>query len=148
VGDGTGGDLPPAGWYDDPEQAGQQRFWDGTRWTDDRRPAGPPAPPPPHTGGGWGTPTPMAAATAGTAPNPWLWQSIVATLLCCLPAGIAGIVFATQSKSAADRGDHAEAQRKADLARTWTWVSVGLGVVLALILAGTGAFTTSGTSFR
>jgi len=24
----------PAGWYDDPEQPGQQRYWDGTAWTE------------------------------------------------------------------------------------------------------------------
>jgi uncharacterized RDD family membrane protein YckC len=33
----------PAGWYDDPEDQSQQRYWDGNRWTDDRRPRqGPP----------------------------------------------------------------------------------------------------------
>jgi hypothetical protein len=29
----------PQGWYDDPESPGQQRFWDGSAWTDQRRPA-------------------------------------------------------------------------------------------------------------
>lgn len=24
----------PAGWYPDPDNAGQQRYWDGTQWTD------------------------------------------------------------------------------------------------------------------
>ncbi|WP_460665987.1 RDD family protein [Kribbella swartbergensis] len=33
----------PAGWYDDPEDQSQQRYWDGNKWTDDRRPRqGPP----------------------------------------------------------------------------------------------------------
>lgn len=44
----------PAGWYDDPEQQGQQRYWDGSQWTDQRQPAAPvplppPAPPVTHT---------------------------------------------------------------------------------------------------
>jgi uncharacterized RDD family membrane protein YckC len=33
----------PAGWYDDPQDQSQQRYWDGNAWTDDRRPRqGPP----------------------------------------------------------------------------------------------------------
>ncbi|MEZ5184763.1 MAG: DUF2510 domain-containing protein [Candidatus Nanopelagicales bacterium] len=28
----------PAGWYPDPEQAGQQRYWDGQQWTDNYAP--------------------------------------------------------------------------------------------------------------
>ncbi|MEI8411823.1 MULTISPECIES: RDD family protein [unclassified Kribbella] len=33
----------PAGWYDDPQDQSQQRYWDGSAWTDNRRPRqGPP----------------------------------------------------------------------------------------------------------
>ncbi|HEY6533024.1 MAG TPA: DUF2510 domain-containing protein [Acidimicrobiales bacterium] len=32
-------DGNPAGWYDDPEDAGSKRYWDGTAWTQDRAPA-------------------------------------------------------------------------------------------------------------
>lgn len=28
---------PPVGWYDDPHLPGLQRYWDGTRWTDQTR---------------------------------------------------------------------------------------------------------------
>jgi uncharacterized RDD family membrane protein YckC len=34
----------PAGWYDDPEDKSQQRYWDGKAWTDQRRPQEAPAP--------------------------------------------------------------------------------------------------------
>ncbi len=37
--------LPPADWYDDPENARQYRYWDGTQWTEHRSPKGLPAPP-------------------------------------------------------------------------------------------------------
>jgi hypothetical protein len=30
---------PPQGWYPDPEDASQMRWWDGRQWTDHRRPA-------------------------------------------------------------------------------------------------------------
>ncbi|WP_327389841.1 DUF2510 domain-containing protein, partial [Mycolicibacterium stellerae] len=29
----------PAGWFPDPEQAGQLRYWDGAAWTEHRSPA-------------------------------------------------------------------------------------------------------------
>jgi hypothetical protein len=31
-------DGNPAGWYDDPEEPGSKRYWDGTAWTQDRAP--------------------------------------------------------------------------------------------------------------
>jgi hypothetical protein len=34
----------PAGWYPDPEDPAQLRYWDGTAWTDHRHPAEPVAP--------------------------------------------------------------------------------------------------------
>jgi hypothetical protein len=50
----------PAGWYDDPEDASQLRYWDGSQWTDNRNPkGGAPAP----AGGGY---APVATAQQGT----------------------------------------------------------------------------------
>lgn len=159
--DSSGGSLPPAGWYADPERAGQERYWDGQAWTDERRPTASVPPPPPASGpgnggdtwggggfsagggspawgggaaggggtGGWGT-TP-----AGPKPDPWLWQSIVATVLCCLPLGIAGIVFATQSQSAWSAGNATLAREKAQKAKTWTLAAVGVGFVVTVLWA-------------
>ena len=39
----TDPNVPPANWYPDPENPGQQRYWDGTQWTDHRAPAAAPA---------------------------------------------------------------------------------------------------------
>jgi hypothetical protein len=38
-------DTPPAGWYADPEDPSQQRYWDGSTWTEHRAPAAQPAQP-------------------------------------------------------------------------------------------------------
>lgn len=64
--------TPPPGWYADPQLPQQERWWDGTAWTDHRRPSGgPPAPPGPAApeGAGFGPPVPPAALSAGTAPQ-------------------------------------------------------------------------------
>jgi len=35
--------LPPAGWFDDPEDSSSLRYWNGSAWTDDRSPKQAPA---------------------------------------------------------------------------------------------------------
>lgn len=165
----SGSGLPPAGWYDDPENPGQHRYWDGGQWTEQRRPADgggtpPPAPGAPSapsaggaswpsstggTGGGFGT-TPGAyggagAAPVGTKPDPWLWQSIVATLLCCLPLGVVGIVFAAQSKSAWDSGNAVEAKEKADKAKMFTLIAAGAGLLVTVVFFGMGLMGVTGS---
>jgi hypothetical protein len=58
---------PIAGWYADPSDAAQLRWWDGTRWTDDTRAQVPhTAPPPP---GATATPPPTPPP-AGPDPSP------------------------------------------------------------------------------
>ncbi|MDX1658848.1 MAG: CD225/dispanin family protein [Nitriliruptorales bacterium] len=136
------GQAPP-GWYDDPEQPGQLRYWDGNRWTEDRRPAGATheTSPTGYQTGGYG-------AGGASPPSTWLWQSIVATLFCCLPLGIVGIVFAAQAQSAVSAGNYAEAREKADKARTWTLVSVGVGLVAVLAWVAVVIFAGGFTEFQ
>jgi hypothetical protein len=70
---------------------------------------------------------------AGTDIPDLLVFSIVATLVCCMPAGIAAIVFASKANSAKKMGDFETARKAAKQAKTWLIVSVVAGVLVVLI---------------
>lgn len=55
--------------------------------------------------------------------------SVVATLFCCLPAGVAGIVFASQASTALNAGDYVTAQAKAKTSMTIAIASLALGAI-------------------
>ncbi len=65
-------------------------------------------------------------------PN-YLVQSILVTLFCCLPFGIAAIVFAAQVNGKVAAGDIAGAWESSNKAKMWCWWSFGLGIVVNLI---------------
>ncbi|HVT65111.1 MAG TPA: DUF2510 domain-containing protein [Mycobacteriales bacterium] len=60
--------LPPAGWYDDPATAEQQRYWSGSAWTDHTQPKTPPAPAPPVAAPPYAAPPQQAYAPASAYP--------------------------------------------------------------------------------
>ena len=80
-----------------------------------------------------GTPAP-AFAEPPKIQN-YLVLSIVATLCCCMPAGVVGIVFAAQVNSKLAAGDVAGAQESARMAKIWTWVAFGLGALGVTVYA-------------
>ncbi|MFC5412005.1 CD225/dispanin family protein [Larkinella bovis] len=84
-------------------------------------------------------------------PKSWLVESILATLFCCLPFGIAGIVNASNVDSRYANGDFAGAQRASDEAAKWTKVSffVAIGLwVLYIAAIFIGVFSGIWSSFR
>jgi hypothetical protein len=76
----------------------------------------------------------------GGAPTPrpknWLVESILVTLFCCLPFGIAGIVNAANVNSRYDAGDYAGAAAASAAAGKWTKIGffVGIGATILYII--------------
>jgi hypothetical protein len=62
-----------------------------------------------------------------------LVQAILVTLCCCLPFGIASIVFASQVNSKYAAGDVAGAHESARKARLWFWWALGVGLPVQII---------------
>lgn len=103
--------------------------------TFDAQPYGQPPAAPYGAPSPYGAPAPMyQGGPAAAAPQNYLVWSIVATLLCCLPAGIVSIVFASQVNAKWAQGDYAGAQRSANNARTWLIVSVVVGLIATPIV--------------
>ena len=79
-------------------------------------------------------------------PKNWLAESILVTLLCCLPFGIVGIVNAAQVSSRFASGDYDGSLRASQEAAKWTKIGfwVGIGVIalyfLFFVVLGVGGF--------
>ena len=91
------------------------------------------APPP---GGGYGAAPPPPGNYGGPGgappPNHLVW-AILSTIFCCLPLGIASIVFSAQVNSKYAAGDVAGAQEASDKARKFAlWATIA-GVVLGIL---------------
>ncbi len=104
----------------------------------ERREASSSAPPPPagkEIAGGiarpqwnapWGVPKP---AHVPPQPATYLVWNIIATLVCCLPSGIVGIVMSTKVSSLYERGMYSEARRMSERASLWLIISIVLGLI-------------------
>lgn len=82
---------------------------------------------------------PPVAAYGGGEISTYLWQSIVVTLICCQPFGIPAIVYAAKADAFLASGDLERARTASDSARTWCWVSFGVGLVFYLLVFGSAA---------
>ena len=59
----------------------------------------------------------------------YLTEAILVTLFCCLPFGIAAIVYAAMAKGKLEAGDYAGARECAGKAKYWCQVSFFLGLL-------------------
>ena len=92
---------------------------------------GTPPPPPPSPSYGYGAP-----GAGGTPPPNYLVWAILSTVFCCLPLGVASIVFAAQVNGKWASGDAAGAQdssAKAKRFAMWSAIVGVIGIVLYLI---------------
>ena len=59
----------------------------------------------------------------------WLVEAILVTLLCCLPFGVVGIIFAAQVNTKQQAGDNEGAEKSRREAAKWTklgfWIGLG-----------------------
>jgi len=65
-----------------------------------------------------------------TPPKNWLVESILVTIFCCLPFGIAGIVFASQVNSKFASGDYDGALKASQDAAKWTKIGFWIGIAV------------------
>ena len=77
-------------------------------------------------------------------PKNWLVESILVTLFCCLPFGIAGIVNAANVSSRFTAGDMEGAQKASEQAGKWTkwgfWTGLVVIIVYVVIVVAAGGF--------
>lgn len=66
--------------------------------------------------------------SAATVPN-YLIPAILSTVFCCMPLGVASIIFATQVNSKLAAGDAAGAMESSKKAKMFMFIAIGLGVL-------------------
>ena len=82
-------------------------------------------PPPPPPAPGYNQPT-----AGGTPPPNYLVWAILSTIFCCLPFGIASIVFAAQVNGKFASGDVAGAQASSEKAKRFAIIAAIVGVIV------------------
>jgi hypothetical protein len=73
----------------------------------------------------------QGVAPAVAVPN-YLVFAILVTVFCCLPSGIAAIIYAAQVNTKLQAGDLAGAQLASRNAKMWVLISVVAGLLLTL----------------
>lgn len=85
---------------------------------------------------------PRVGMPVGATPVPnYLWQSIAATVLCCMPFGVVAIIFAAKVDGLVAKGDIAGAMAASKSAKTWVNVSAGAFLLFFILAILTGALS-------
>ena len=66
-------------------------------------------------------------------PKTWMAESILVTIFCCLPFGIAGTVFAAKVSSLYAAGQYEEAVEASNNAAKWTKIGFFVGLAVMVI---------------
>jgi len=77
-------------------------------------------------------------------PDNFMVWAILGTLFCCLPFGIASIVYASKVNNLWDSGDYEGAMESARKAKTWFWWGFGVGlagIIIYVIIFGFAAIS-------
>jgi uncharacterized membrane protein YvbJ len=88
--------------------------------------------------------SPQQEVQPPVCPKTWLVESILVTLLCCLPFGIVGIVYSSKVSSKFDAKLYDEAKRASDEAGKWTKIGffcgIGIYVIYFIVMLLAGGF--------
>jgi hypothetical protein len=99
----------PAGWYPDRKAPGSTRYWDGTRWTDQRAPAPTPMP------GGVSAPAPLSQPPATRAQQKTNGMAIASLVLDTLwiwwVGSVLALIFGYVGKNQSDESGGAQGGR-------------------------------------
>jgi hypothetical protein len=79
-------------------------------------------------------PPPAGSSSASANVPNYLIPAIVVTLLCCLPTGVASIIFATQVNAKIAAGDMEGAMASSKKAKLWMFISIGAAVLLWIVV--------------
>ncbi|MEO8003065.1 MAG: CD225/dispanin family protein [Arenimonas sp.] len=115
----------------------------------DEQVAPPPLPdfmPPPPLPSSFESDNPYAASDSSSYGRPQLPAydvpnhlplSITAAVLtlccCCIPFGVVPLIFSTQVNSKLASGDYAGAQSASDNAKLWSWISIGIALLVFVL---------------
>ena len=75
----------------------------------------------------------ISGLTPPVAISNYLAQSIIVTILCCMPLGIPAIVFSSQVNGKIAAGDIQGAMESSRKAKMWCWWSFGVGLVVQIL---------------